>query len=141
MWIGGNPRVTRTFRKQEEKKLRQVTTGKCLVTCYQIDDNDSDKTVRARRGAVTRRDASRAVGESVSAGIPRGSQLTRRIAYGHHGAATQAPARPVVDDHVRGLHGVLLLGASRPSQGIGSCASSLHLQYSVVVISDKCFIH
>lgn len=106
------------IQKTRRKKRHQVTTGESLVTCYQIDDNDSDKTCDGER-VGGKRDASRAVGESVSVGTPRGSQLTRRIAYGHHGAATQAPARPVIHHHhVRGLHGVLLLGASRPSQGV-----------------------
>lgn len=38
------------IQKTRRKKRRQVTTGESLVTCYQIDDNDRDKTVRARGG-------------------------------------------------------------------------------------------
>lgn len=33
------------IQKTRRKKRHQVTTGESLVTCYQIDDNDSDKTM------------------------------------------------------------------------------------------------
>lgn len=55
------------IQKTRRKKRHQVTTGESLVTCYQIDDNDSDKTVDGERvgGSETRVEPS--VSQSVSA--------------------------------------------------------------------------
>lgn len=57
------------IQKTRRKKRHQVTTGESLVTCYHVDDNDSDKTgdgVMARGGgSETRGEPS--VSQSVSA--------------------------------------------------------------------------